>query len=90
MPSDSEDEDADQVTAVPNLPHISAQRDINVTDTDSDSHGDRMLTRRLRGRQTLPCLLLEEHGPCCRQFEFQQIAAGRMGFHGRLTVYYRH
>lgn len=53
MPSDSEDEDADQVTAVPNLPHISTQRDINVTDTDSDSHGDRMLTRRLRGRQTL-------------------------------------
>ena len=31
--SDSEDEDADQVTAVPNLPHISTQRDINVTDT---------------------------------------------------------
>ena len=32
------------------------------------------------------------HGPCCRQFLFQQIAAGRMGFpeitDGRLTVDY--
>ena len=36
------------------------------------------------------CLLYEERGPCCRQFAFQQIAAGRMGFHGRLTVYYKH
>ena len=81
MPSDSDDEDADQVTAVPNLPHISTQRDINVTDTVTATgtvtgcwHGG------WEGIKLYTCLLYEERGPCCRQFAFQQIAAGRMGF----------